>query len=193
MGNPSGLEKIISDFANNNKQAFDELYYLYYPKLFAYSRSFLKIEDGIDDILQEVFVKLWLNRQNIKKAETFNAYLYTITKNTLLNEIRSRLKSEEFRSNLYYKSVAEEFVVQQTVEYEDIKQKIDAFVQMLPEKRQRVYLLSREDGKTNNEIAEELGISVKTVEDHMTHALRFIKSKLKPLGLIFLLYYHLFY
>jgi len=193
MGKPVNLEKILGDLANDDKQAFDELYRLYYPKLYAYSKSFLKIDDGINDILQEVFVKVWLNRQNIKKVETYNAFLYTITKNTLLNELRSRLKSEEFRASLFYHAVATEFVTQQAVEYADIKKRIDEFVHQLPEKRRKIYLMSREEGKTNAEIAAELAISVKTVEDHMTHALRFLKDRLRSLGLIFSLFYHLFF
>ena len=193
MVKPVNLEKILADLANNDKHAFDELYYLYYPKLYAYTKSFLKIDNGIDDILQEVFVKVWLNRHNIKKVETYNAFLYTITKNTLLNEIRSRLKSEEFRTDLFYKSVAIEFVTQQAVEYADIKNQVDQLVFQLPEKRRKIYLMSREEGKSNAEIAEELGISVKTVEDHMTHSLRFLKDRLRSLGLIFALFYHLFF
>lgn len=192
MGSPANLEKILADFANDNKQAFDELYYLYYPKLYYYSKSFLKIEEGIDDVLQEVFVKLWINRRNIKKAETFNAFLFTITKNTLLNEIRSRLKTVEFQTKLFYQSVAEEFVTNNAVEYADMKRHVDQFIQQLPEKRRKVYLMSREEGLTNADIANQLGISVKTVEDHITHALRFLKDKLKALEFTFLLFFYLF-
>ncbi len=123
MRQPVNLEKILRDLANDDKEAFDELYRLYYPKLFAYSKSFLKIDQGINDVLQEVFVKVWLNRRNIKKVETYNAFLYTITRNTLLNEIRSRLKSEEFKANIFYHAVAAEFVTQQAVEYADVKKR----------------------------------------------------------------------
>lgn len=193
MGSPAKLEKILHDFANNDKQAFDELYYLYYPKLYFYSKSFLKIEDGIDDLLQEVFVKLWLNRRNIKKTETFNAYLYTITRNTLLNEIRSRLKTSDFKNKFLYQSVAEDFSTNNKVEYEDMKHQIDLYIQELPEKRRKVYLLSKEDGLSNAEIAEQLGISVKTVEDHMTHALKFLRNRLRKLGFSFLLFFCLFF
>lgn len=192
MGNTFNLEKILVDLANDDKLAFDQLYHMYYPRLFYYSRSFLKLDDGIDDILQEVFVKLWMNRKNIRQPETFNAFLYTITKNTLLNEIRSRLKSEEFQHKHFNRAVAEEFITQNTVEYADLKQHLDQFIQQLPEKRRKVYQLSREDGLTNAEIAEQLGISVKTVEDHMTHALRFLKDRFKNLGLSFLLFQLLF-
>jgi RNA polymerase sigma-70 factor, ECF subfamily len=193
MVKPANLETILVDLANEDKHAFDELYRLYYPKLYIYSKSFLKIDSGIDDILQEVFVKVWMNRQNIKKVETYNAFLYTVTKNTLLNEIRSRLKSEEFRTDLFYKSVAAEFITQQAVEYNDIKRQLDQLVLQLPEKRRKIYLMSREEGKPNAEIAAELGISVKTVEDHMTHSLRFLKDRLRSLGLAFALFCNLFF
>lgn len=192
MVKPANLETILADLANDDKHAFDELYRLYYPKLYVYSKSFLKIDSGIDDILQEVFVKVWMNRKNIKKVETYNAFLYTITKNTLLNEIRSRLKSEEFRTDLFYKSVASEFITQEAVEYNDIRKQVDQLVLQLPEKRRKIYLMSREEGKPNAEIAAELGISVKTVEDHMTHSLRFLKDRLRSLGLVFVLFYNLF-
>lgn len=191
-GIPANLEKVLTDFANDDKQAFDKLYHLYYPKLYFYSKSFLKIDDGIDDILQEVFVKLWMNRHNIKRAETFNAFLYAITKNTLLNEIRSRLKTSEFQTKLFYQSIAEEFVTQNTVEFADMKQHIEQFIQRLPQKRQKVYRLSREEGLSNAEIAEQLGISVKTVEDHMTQALKFLKDKFKSLGFFSFFFYCLF-
>lgn len=192
MGIPANLEKVLADFANDDKQAFDKLYHLYFPKLYYYSKSFLKIDEGIEDILQEVFVKLWMNRRNIKRAETFNAFLYTITKNTLLNEIRSRIKTSEFQIKHYHQSVAEEFVTQNTVEFADMKHHIEQFVQLLPTKRQNVYRLSREEGLSNAEIAEQLGISVKTVEDHMTQALKFLKEKFKSLGFSFLLFTYLF-
>lgn len=186
------LEKILSGIANDDKQAFDELYGLYYGKLYAYSRTFLKIDLGIDDILQDVFVKVWMNRHNIKNVDTYNAFLYTITRNTLLNEMRARLKTESFKTNLFNKTVAEEFHTIQNIEYVEIKNQIDLIVAQLPEKRRQVYLLSREECKSNIEIATELNISVKTVEDHMTHALRFLKNRLKVLGLSFFLFCYFF-
>lgn len=193
MSGTVNLDTILAGLANNDKRAFDQLYTLYYPRLYVYARKFLKIDHVIEDMLQEVFVKVWMTRHQIKKYETYNAFLYTITKNTLLNELRQRLKSTEFQSELFYLSVAQEFITQQTVEFADIKKQVDELVLQLPEKRKVVYLLSREEGKSNAEIARDLGISVKTVEDHMTHALRFLRERLKGLGLSYLLFCQLFF
>ncbi len=169
--------------ANDDKRAFDCLYHLYYSKLYFYSKMFLKTTEGIEDILQEVFVKVWMNRRNIKNIGTYNAFLYTVTKNTLLNDMRSRLKSEQFMENHFSNSVSTEFVTQHEIEYRDFNEKVNEFIFQLPEKRRRIYLMSREEGKTNPEIAAELSISVKTVEDHMTHALKFLKKRIPSLGL----------
>ncbi len=188
----SDTEQIIRRLKNEDKSAVDDLFAYYYPRLYHFSKSILKIENGIDDILQEVFVKIWLNRQKIVNHETFNAYIYTITKNEVLNLIRSNLRDHTFKDQLFQHAVAEEYQNSLPLEYEEIKAGIDKIVANLPEKRQRVFVLSRNEGLSNKEIAQQLNISEKTVEDHITHAIRQIKSSMKEVGIISLLYCYLF-
>jgi RNA polymerase sigma-70 factor, ECF subfamily len=69
------LEKVYHDLSGDNKLALEQLFDHFYPRLYNFSRSFLKLEDGIDDILQEVFIKIWQNRNNINSAATFNSYI----------------------------------------------------------------------------------------------------------------------
>ena len=185
-------EKIIQRLKKDDKSAVDELFGYYYPRLYHFSKSILKIETEIDDILQEVFVKIWLNRQKISSAETFNSYIFTITKNEVLNLIRSKLKDHTFKEELYLRSVAEEYQTQNHLEYNEIKIAIDRLVEDLPEKRKQVFILSRTEGLSNKEIALQLNISEKTIEDHITHAIKHIKSSLKDMGVISLLYFFLF-
>ena len=188
----SNIEDIIRRLKEDDKSAVDELFGYYYPRLYHFSKSILKIGNDIDDILQEVFVKIWLNRQKISNAETFNAYIFTITKNEVLNLIRSKLKDNAFRDKLYLKSVATEYQDQNQLEIDEIKTGIDQLVAGLPEKRQQVFILSRTEGLSNKEIAQQLNISEKTVEDHITHAIKHIKNSLKDMGIISLLYFYLF-
>src|SRR5665648_1270854 len=74
----SNTEDIIRRLKKDDKSAVDELFGYYYPRLYHFSKSILKIETGIDDILQEVFVKIWLNRQKIGNVETFNSYILSL-------------------------------------------------------------------------------------------------------------------
>jgi len=100
MGNKLNLDFILKELAKDNEASLKPLFDHYYPRLYNFSKSFLKIEAGIDDILQEVFVKIWQHRKNIKSSASFNSLIFTITKNLLLNELRSRLKNEQLMPKL---------------------------------------------------------------------------------------------
>lgn len=176
----------------DDKSAVDKLFNYYYPRLYHFSKSILKIETEIDDILQEVFVKIWLNRHKISNAETFNSYIFTIAKNEVLNLIRSNVRNQTFREELFRQSVAEEYQLQNQLEFNEIKNGIDKIVASLPEKRQQVFNLSRNEGLSNKEIAQQLNISEKTIEDHITHAIKHIKIHLKEMGIISIFYFNLF-
>lgn len=185
-------EEIIRRLKKEDKSAMDELFNYYYPRLYHFSKSILKIENEIDDILQEVFVKIWLNRQKIGNTETFNSWIFTITKNEVLNLIRTNLRDITFKDELFLRAVAEEYQNSNPLEFNEIKAGIDKIVANLPEKRQQVFILSRTEGLSNKEIAQQLNISEKTVEDHITHAIKQIKYSMKEMGIISLLYCYLF-
>ncbi|MCG6187303.1 RNA polymerase sigma-70 factor [Maribellus maritimus] len=186
------LNKIITKLSGGDKNALDEIYNYYYPKLYAFAKSFLKVDDDINDILQEVFVKLWLNRQKIKSVDTFNSYLFTITKNHIISYFRIKSKNHEFESRLKEIASTEQTTEITDIEYKEIKGKLEDIIDQLPEKRKIIFKLSRQDGLSHAEIAEKLDISIKTVEDHIRHALKFIKKHMKSFETIVILYISLF-
>jgi len=186
------LNKVLQNLANDDKKALEELFDYYYPRLFHFSKSFLKLEDGIDDILQEVFIKIWNNRTRIRSSETFNPFIFTIARNLLLNELRRSLGKQKEKDEIFKASVSEEYQSFEKIEYRELKEAIDQVVNSLPEKQRQVFLLSRYNGMSHKEIAGELDISVKTVEYHINQSIRTIKEKLDLLGLISLLYFYLF-
>lgn len=192
MQNNPGINGIVNRLIRDDKSALDELYRYYYPRLYVFSRKFLKVEDDINDILQDVFVKIWENRRKIKNTETFNAWIFTITKNTLISYFRENIKLAEFEARVRRMATTEGLLTENVAEYEDLREKIGQLVEKLPEKRRQIFNLSREKGLSNREIALEMGISVKTVEDHMMHAIRFLKESLKSLDILTLLYITLF-
>ncbi len=187
------LHKIVKDLRKGDKQALDEIYKFFYPKLYVFAKSFLKVEDDINDILQDVFVKLWLSREKIGKVETFNSYLFTIAKNVIVSYFREKSKDQKFEARVKEILVSAENEYNDELEYKDLKQNLESIIDQLPDKRKQIFKLSREEGLSNKEIAEKLDISVKTVEDHMRHALRFIRKHLKTIEIFTLLYVSLFF
>ena len=187
------LHKIVKDLRKGDKQALDEIYKFFYPKLYVFAKSFLKVEDDINDILQDVFVKLWLSREKIGKVETFNSYLFTIAKNAIVSYFREKSKDQKFEARVKEILVSAENEYNDELEYKDLKQNLESIIDQLPDKRKQIFKLSREEGLSNKEIAEKLDISVKTVEDHMRHALRFIRKHLKTIEIFTLLYVSLFF
>ena len=187
------LDKIIAALANDNEAPMEELFNYYYPRLYNFSRSFLKNEDGIYDIIQEVFVKIWQNRKKINSEVTFNSYIFTITRNLLLNELRSRLNNEKTRNEIQRLSLAQEYSSLDEIEYRDVKEKVDELINTLPQRQKEIFVLSRTEGLSHKEIAGKLGINTKTVEYHITLAVKHLKYNLKKMGVLSLLYFYLFF
>ena len=186
------LEIVLLQLADGNPAAIEELFDHYYPRLYHFSKSFLKLDEGIDDILQEVFIKIWQNRKSIKNFETFNSYVFTITRNLLLNELRSRLNNQKIRDNILKASLAEEYLPFEELDYLELKSKIEAVIEELPSKQKEIFKLSRIEGLSHKEIAEKLNISTKTVEYHISQSISILKAKLESFGLISVLYLYLF-
>ena len=186
------LKIVLQNLANDDKKALEELFNFYYPRLYRFSKSFLKFEEGIDDILQDVFIKIWNHRANIYSTESFNPFIFTVTRNLLLNELRSRLNDQKLKEKVLKLSLPEEYNSYEKIEYSELKNMVDQIVSNLPEKQQEVFVLSRNQGLSHKEIAEKLEISSKTVEYHISLSTSTIKSKLKQMGVISLLYFYLF-
>jgi len=191
--NQLDLEEILLKLAKDNESSLEELFSYYYPRLYNFSKSFLKIEDGIDDILQEVFVKIWQKRKSINSSNTFNSYIFTITRNLLLNELRSRLNNENLKEEVKKLSLGSDYASIDQIEYSELEEKANQFINELPERQKEIFVLSRTEGLTHNEIADKLGITTKTVEYHMSLAIRYIKGNLKDYGVVSMLYFYLFF
>jgi RNA polymerase sigma-70 factor (ECF subfamily) len=192
MKEDDSLNSIVGRLIRDDKKALDEIYHIFYPRLYVFSKSFLKVDDDINDILQDVFVKIWMHRHNIKNVETFNAYIFTTTKNAIVSYFREKIKFQNFENRVKNHVIMEFTSSADAVEYADMKEKADYIIEQLPEKRKAIFKLRREEGLSYKEIAEKLEISVKTAEDHMMHINRFLRKHLKDIDLLTLLYCSLF-
>lgn len=191
----STLEKgTISRLKAGDMAAFDQIYRHYAQKLFQFSLSLLKNRADAEEIVQETFLKLWANRQKIDLYASFQSYLFTIAYNSMMSVLRKRASQQKYVD--YIKSlnlIEREDSVVKKVEFEEFNDRVQSIIEQLPPRQREVFRLSREQGLSYQEIAQQLGLSVNTIENHMVRALKFIKSKLAEHSLACLLLFYLIY
>jgi RNA polymerase sigma-70 factor (ECF subfamily) len=168
------IEKQLDTAGRMDKQAFEELFRMYFPSLMAFSRRILGNEDDAREVVQQVFINLWEKRDKIDLSTSLKSYLFTSVNNRSLNVIRNRKKfsSEEVPER------AGEWDVSAQIESMELEEKIRGAIDSLPDRCREIFELNRIDGLKYAEIASQLDISVKTVENQMTKALKILREQL---------------
>ncbi len=176
---------IIEELTEGNQEAFRIIFKAAYPQVRAFSKGFTKNDADADDIAQQVFIKLWTKRAILANVRNFETYLYTITKNTVLNHMASQKAFMVEISDIRNLPTGQTSPIEQ-IEASDLQLLIDMTVESMPPQRQAVYRMSREEGLSNDQIAEKLGLQKKTVENHLNLALGDIRKVLKMFILLIL-------
>lgn len=156
--------------------AFDCLYSKYHKPVYGYIIRYLKIAELAEDVLQEVFLKIWEVRHNIRPELSFQAYLYRIARNVVYRQLKKIAADEGLVSSVGHavmSAVEDAGVRLQWHEYEKILQEA---ISQLPPQRQKIFKLCRQEGKSYEDVALELGISRNTVKEHMVLGTRFLKE-----------------
>jgi RNA polymerase sigma-70 factor, ECF subfamily len=170
--------KVISIDRIRHRADFEHLFRSHYSTLCSYANNFLKDTDASEEIVQEVMFKLWVNRESIVFESSPQSYLFRSVRNGCLNLLKHMNVREE------YKAVREAQLQELQHSQEDglivseLQQRIREAVDKLPVERRKVFVLSRYEGLTYTEIGAKLGISVKTVENQMSSALKFLRTEL---------------
>jgi len=173
------LDELISRLKQHDKEAFNLLFHMYAEKIFKFSLTFFNSESEAEEIVQEVFLKIWLKRETITDPNTFNAFIYTIAKNLIFNNLKRNVYRKKYESYMYSRVDDSLNSTENEVLHEETKQRITKAIDALPKQRRKVFLLSRRDGLKNKEIAEKLTISLKTVETHMSLSLKYLREVLQ--------------
>ncbi len=172
----------IKNINEGNKEAFKILFELYYAKLLFVAQSYTLNKEDAEEIVQDVFLKAWNHRKNI--TTNINGYLFKITKNSCLDYLRSKKSKLSSTTNTvqleaYINHKALNDPAANAILEKELEQRIQEAINALPEKCKRVFIKSRILGLKNKEISDELDISVKTVENHMSKALKHMRIHLR--------------
>lgn len=179
MDNPSSIseQKLVEKIQAGDQNAFEKLFHQYYSRLCVFSNGYVKSLDLARDVVQEVFIKIWDNKENFHVTHSLKAYLYQSVRNQSLNVLQQKKQNLKLRKNLL-KQQHTEYQDQPGLNTEELTQKIWRMVDELPERRRTIFVLYRKHGLSYSEIGEVMGIARKTVENQMGKSLRFIREKL---------------
>ena len=174
---------LLLRIAEGDESAFSKLFYRAVPSLQAALKRFTKTDTDTEEIIQETFIRVWLNREKLPEVENILGYLYRIAVNAFLTRLRKET-AECMRHQKWGNAHRNEidWSCGQTIELRDVKKVVDQAVHNLPLQRRKIYLLSRDEGMPMAEIANSLGISVSTVKNTMRIALCSIRQQLLEVG-----------
>ena len=168
-------------FKNNPEEGFELVFRRYHKPLCSHAVRFVYSKEIAEDIVSDVFINFWKNNNYQNVRISYRAYLYQALRNTIYNYLKSEYgkKTNSFLSiNKEINEVKEENTPQKMLLFDELSIKIKETVNAFPPQCQRVFILSRYEGKKNREIAEELNIKLKTVEAHIMKALSTLKNNL---------------
>ena len=151
-------EKYLKELAGGSRKAFEVLYMTYAPRVEYFLRGLLKNDLEAEDITQDIFYKIWSNRETIAQIDSFKSYLFRMAKNAVYN---------------HYEDLIEE-----KIHAEDLELLIVMSIEKMPPQRKKIFKMSRFEHLSNDEIAQQLNISKRTVESHISQAMSDLRKLL---------------
>jgi RNA polymerase sigma-70 factor (ECF subfamily) len=166
-------QQLVQSITCGEEGALRELFDRHWLSLFNKAHSFLGNEDAAKDCVQEVFIWLWLHREEVRIGNVSH-YLYQAVRYRAFSALRSRRAAVGFEERVV--QLTERILVSDELEYRELKAFLEKLVASLPEDQRLIFRLHREESLTYKEIADRLGISVKTVEKKMTLSLKYLRA-----------------
>ncbi|TRZ46092.1 RNA polymerase sigma factor [Robertkochia solimangrovi] len=176
---PTSDKLMVLHLISGNERAFRYLYDKYRPQIYAFSFSLLKNEVLAEEVVQEVFLRIWLHRENLDPNSSFKAFVFTISRNLAFNMLSRASRSSKMKEKIFYHTPVYSPAADRHLEEQDCKRLHQAIIQKLPPKRKTIFTLSREEQKTYEEISHILGISISTVKNQMSKALFTLRGLLR--------------
>ena len=188
---PGDIELVLK-LQKGDVEAFDLAYQKYAGKLYGFALRYLKSSDETEELVQSVFLKVWENHRSLRNDASFKSYLFTIAYNEICNTFKRRAYLRKFVGEQLSENTTVSSDTEELIDYHFTKDQVASIVAKLPERQRTIFQKSREEGKTNKEIAVELGLSSGTVDNYISDSLKFIRNHLKDKNFALFLLFSLF-
>ncbi|MDR2118574.1 MAG: RNA polymerase sigma-70 factor [Tannerellaceae bacterium] len=173
---PTEERKLIAGIIHDDEAAFCELYALYKNKLIYFAMKFVKSQEFAEDIFQDAFLSVWQNRRFLNPNTPFAPYIYTIIRNRILNLLAEIGREQELKKKILAGAIDSCNDTESSIACSEIDCLLEKSMDMLTPQQKRIFEMSRKDMKTHKEIADELNLSVYTVQQHISASLKVIRS-----------------
>jgi RNA polymerase sigma-70 factor (ECF subfamily) len=186
-------QELLLLIQKDDKVAFYNLYERYSKRLYGFVLKFIKQDEDAEEIVQEVFIKIWEARNKIDVYSSFESFLFTIAYNTTMSLFRKKVNEKKYLDHLKSLQQFEKAPdLTDEIHFNELNEKVQSLLNELTPRQKEIFQLSREEGLTHDEIAKELNISVNTVKKHMVNTLSSLKSNINSGQIINLLFINLF-
>ncbi|MCH3994705.1 MAG: RNA polymerase sigma-70 factor [Prevotella sp.] len=164
---------LLQRLQEGDQKSFDKIFLQYYPKVQLFINGIIHQKEDSENIAQDIFIKLWQNRSTVDRIQNFDSYIFTVSKHAAFNYLRKEVYHNSESINRIASqedySIEDEMMAKSLLEY------IRKAINSMPDQRKNVFLLSRIEGLSNEEIANKLHISKRTVENHIYSTLCYLK------------------
>lgn len=170
---------LVAQVAQGDEAAFRQLFDRYWDNIYGVALTFTKSSAIAEEIVQDVFLKIWLKRDKLSTIEKFDDYLFIVARNHILNKLRKKIKEEPLLDSSLDQIQESANTPESLVVSKEYERLVRQAVEQLPPQQRLIYTLSRQQGLSQEEIAASLHISRHTVKSHMNKALQVIRSFLR--------------
>ncbi|MEL7588089.1 MAG: RNA polymerase sigma-70 factor [Prolixibacteraceae bacterium] len=185
-------KELVGLLKDGSPVAFQHLFNQYSQKLYRFALSYLKSDSDAEEIVQDVFMKLWETRYRLDRDKSFQSYLFTIAFNAIRKKFNRKMKTDRFKHELFEWLSRETPSLESRLDFEALVEKLESLIANMPEKRKAIFLKRKKEGMSIQDIAEETGISPKTVKNQITEAMKYLKESFASDDVSSLLFYFLF-
>ncbi len=185
-------QELISLLRSGSQFAFERLFENYSQKLYRFSLSYLKSETEAEEIVQDVFLKLWENRDKLRNETSFQSYLFTIAFNDIRKNFNKKARDERYRTEILDFLSDENPSIETNPDFETLVVKLESLIDQMPDRRKEIFRKRKQEGKAIRDIAREMEISQKTVENQITEAMNFLKKEFGKDRISGLLFFYIF-
>lgn len=180
-------KQLISRLKENDQKAFDEIFNHYYARVYNLAYHFLHTREEAQEIVQIVFIAVWENRLQIDAEKSFSAYIQSIARHTIFNQLKRAVYRQRFIDFSLKQAETEEAATDDSYQFKELQEVLENAISEMPPRRREIFYLSRTKGLSYKEIASKLSITESTVNTQISKSIEFLRKKMHEFGVLFFL------